>query len=94
MYKKKLILLVNIDDDEKVMSVFSGYFETKNGAPIFEYENDAYLTQILNIGIQVLCGLILLVLVLLTALCMLHRFHSNKHSEQGHDVISLRDSLR
>lgn len=85
---------VNIDDDQKVMSKFSEYFDIQNGAPNFEYANDAYLAQILNIGIQVLCGLILLVLVLLTALCMLHRFHSNKHSDQGHDVISLRDSLR
>lgn len=83
-----------MNDEEKVVSVFSEYFDTQNGAPIFENGSDAHLTQILNIAIQVLCGLILLVLVLLTALCMLHRFHTNKHATQGHDVISLRDSLR
>lgn len=84
---------MNIDDDAKVASAFSDYFDSMSGGPIIDESSDESITKILNLVTQILCGLILLVLVLLTALCVLHRFNTTKHAGQGHDVISLRDSL-
>lgn len=63
-----------------------------SGGALNDVTTEASLSKILNIVTQVLCGLILLVLVLLAALCILHKFHTGK--QQGTDVISLRDSLR
>lgn len=86
--------VVDIDDESEVMSAFSEYFDIMNGGPLIEEEeDDNSIEQILNLVTQILCGLILLVLVLLTALCVMHRVNTKKHASQGHDVISLRDSL-
>lgn len=62
-----------------------------SGGASNDFTSEPQLSKVLNIVTQVLCGLILLVLVLLTALCILHKFHRGK--QQGSDVISLRDSL-
>lgn len=61
------------------------------GEVIGKQEGEDNLTTILHILIIVLSGLIVIVLVLLTTLCVMHRVNSTK--QQGNDVISLRDSL-
>lgn len=76
----------------KTLSAYSEYFDVVSGGALNDSSSEPSLSKILNIVTQVLCGLILLVLVLLTALCILHKFHTGK--QQGSDVISLRDSLR
>lgn len=62
-----------------------------SGSTLPDTYADENLSKMLSILTQVLCGLILLVLVLLTTLCVMHRLNTTK--QQGHDVISLRDSL-
>lgn len=74
------------------MSTFSEYFETRTaGPPPLDEQANEGLSTILNIVTQILCALILLVLVLLTALYFWHRY--SKNAVQGDEVISLRDSL-
>lgn len=82
---------MNIDDERKTLSAYSEYFDVMSGGASHDVISEPHLSKILNIVTQVLCGLILLVLVLLMALCILHKFHRGK--QQGSDVISLRDSL-
>lgn len=62
------------------------------GGPVIDESANDNLATILSIVTQILCGLILFVLVLLTAMCILHRYAKN--AAQGDEVISLRDSLR
>lgn len=81
---------VNTNDNE-VTSAFSEYIPPLNIGSAIDLNQDESLSKILSILTQVLCGLILLVLVLLTTLCVMHRVNSTK--QQGNDVISLRDSL-
>lgn len=85
--------VVNIDEENKTESVFSEYFDTMTAGPSLNVESKNSTSHVLNIVVHVLCVLILLVLFLLMALCFLHRYYS-KHSAQGEEVISLRDSLR
>lgn len=73
------------------MSDFSDYIDAVNMSSARDSGEEENLAKILSILTQVLCGLILLVLVLLTTLCVMHRVNSTK--QQGNDVISLRDSL-
>lgn len=81
---------VKLDDEDKVISAYSSYFETMTGGPIeSSMSNDA---SILNTVTQVLCGMIILCLVLISTLFIWHRY--SKTAAQGDEVISLRDSLR
>lgn len=82
-----------MDNEDKILSTYSDYFETRTaGPPPIDESNGDGLSTVLNIVTQVLCGLILLVLVLLSALYFWHRY--SKNAVQGHENISLRDSLR
>lgn len=82
--------VVKLDDEDKIISAYSGYFETMTGGPVeTTMSGDA---SILNTVTQVLCGMIILCLVLLSTLYIWHRY--SKTAAQGDEVISLRDSLR
>lgn len=81
--------------ENQIVSAYSEYFPVmKAGAPIIPYDEADSFASILNIVIQVLCALILLVLLLVTALCFMHRHYNKKATAQGDELISLRDSLR
>lgn len=83
---------VSKDDNKgEVLTAYSDYMDKLDMATAIDVARDAKLTNILSILTSVVCGLILLVLVLLTTLCVMHRMNSAK--QQGNDVISLRDSL-
>lgn len=90
-YTAFIEVIVNIDDNGHIVSGFSDYADTLSGKSPDERFTDESLEFTLNILTQILCVLILVVLVLLTTLCVMHRLNSRK--QQGHDVISLRDSL-
>lgn len=90
-YTTFIEVIVNIDDNGNIASGFSDYADPLDGKTTDERFSDENLEFTLNILTQVMCALIVLVLVLLTTLCVMHRVHSRK--QQGHDVISLRDSL-
>lgn len=87
-----MIEVIVLIDQHRTASAFSPLFETRTGGapPVMDSEN-AKITAMLNIATQVLCGLILLVLVLLVALYIWHRY--SKSAVQGDEIISLRDSL-
>lgn len=82
---------MNKNDKNETISIFSDYVEPFSSGVEIDEPLEDNLPKILSILTQVLCGLILLVLVLLTTLCVMHRVNTTK--QQGHDVISLRDSL-
>lgn len=87
-------IIVENAQTQSSFSAFSEYFETmKAGAPEFPDSGADDLAAILNISVTILCGLILIVLVLLTTLCCLHRYYS-KNAAQGDEVYTLSDSLR
>lgn len=82
---------MNKDDHTETLSTFSEYIEPVSGGVSIDQYPDDGLSKMLNFLTQILCVLILVVLVLLTTLCVMHRLNTTK--QQGHDVISLRDSL-
>uniref|UniRef100_W4VRM2 protein-tyrosine-phosphatase n=1 Tax=Corethrella appendiculata TaxID=1370023 RepID=W4VRM2_9DIPT len=78
----------------EAISSYSEYFQEMNpGAPPSDGYNSNDLSMILNIVIQILCGLMVIVLLLLMTLCLLHK-HYSKNLSNGDEAISLRDSLR
>lgn len=83
-----------VENAENSISAYSEYFETmKAGAPDYPDMSDFDMEAFLNISVTILCGLILVVLVLLTTLCLLHRYYS-KNAAQADEVYTLSDSLR
>lgn len=87
-------IIVENSQTQNSLSAYSEYFETmKAGAPNFPPNGDFDMEALLNIGVTVLCGLILIVLILLTTLCLLHRYYS-KNAAQADEVYTLSDSLR
>ncbi|XP_055318349.1 tyrosine-protein phosphatase 69D isoform X2 [Sitodiplosis mosellana] len=91
IYSGYIEVIVNKDDKSEVLTTYSEYMDPLNMSTAIDSVQEENLSKILSILTQVLCGLILLVLVLLTTLCVMHRVNSTK--QQGNDVISLRDSL-
>uniref|UniRef100_A0A336KPC3 protein-tyrosine-phosphatase n=1 Tax=Culicoides sonorensis TaxID=179676 RepID=A0A336KPC3_CULSO len=86
-------IIVENAQTQSSMSTFSEYFETmKAGAPDFPDSGTDDLSTILNISVTILCGLILIVLVLLTTLCCLHRYYSKNAGQD--EVYTLTDSIR
>ncbi|XP_055596510.1 tyrosine-protein phosphatase 69D-like [Uranotaenia lowii] len=82
------------DQGLQYMSTFSEYFaEMSAGAPAASELDSKDLSYILNIVIQILCGLILIVLLVLLSLCLLHKHFSKNIAQEG-EAISLGDSLR
>lgn len=82
------------DHGPRYVSAFSEYFQEMNAGAPPPSENDGKdLTFILNIVIQILCGLILIVLIVLLTLCLLHKHFSKNIAQEG-EAISLGDSLR
>lgn len=82
------------DSGPQYISTFSEYFQEMNaGAPSPSELNGKDLSFILNIVIQILCGLILIVLLVLLTLCLLHKHFSKNIAQEG-EAISLGDSLR
>lgn len=82
------------DNGPQYISSFSEYFQEMNaGAPLASDLNGKDLSFILNIVIQILCGLILIVLLVLLTLCLLHKHFSKNIAQEG-EAISLGDSLR
>ncbi|XP_055544651.1 tyrosine-protein phosphatase 69D [Wyeomyia smithii] len=90
-------VVVKSDSDPgeaQYISTFSEYFQEMNaGAPLASDLSGRDLSFILNIVIQILCGLILIVLLVLLTLCLLHKHFSKNIAQEG-EVISLGDSLR
>ena len=80
-------------EGDKLASAYSAYFPVMDASALIIEEPNNDLSLILNIVIQILCGLILIVLLLLMSLCLLHK-HYSKNLHNGEETISLRDSLR
>ncbi|XP_021708822.1 tyrosine-protein phosphatase 69D [Aedes aegypti] len=90
----EVVVKTETDHGPRYVSAFSEYFQEMNaGAPLASEDDGKDLTFILNIVIQILCGLILIVLIVLLTLCLLHKHFSKNIAQEG-EAISLGDSLR
>ncbi|XP_055637992.1 tyrosine-protein phosphatase 69D isoform X2 [Toxorhynchites rutilus septentrionalis] len=90
----EVVVKINNDQGPRYISTFSEYFQEMNaGAPLASDLSGRDLSFILNIVIQILCGLILIVLLVLLTLCLLHKHFSKNIAQEG-EAISLGDSLR
>ncbi|XP_058447776.1 tyrosine-protein phosphatase 69D [Malaya genurostris] len=90
----EVVVKTDGDQGDRYISTFSEYFQEMNaGAPLASDLNGRDLSFILNIVIQILCGLILIVLLVLLSLCLLHKHFSKTIAQEG-ETISLGDSLR
>lgn len=75
----------------ETLTAYSNYFSILNPGP---QVLEAPSTQVLGIVIQILCALILVVLLLLMALCVLHRYTKQVAHAQGIEMITFRNSFR
>lgn len=77
-------------DPNQILAAYSNYLVMMNPGPDVVA---APLDSGLGIFVQVLCGLVVITLLLLTALCLLHRYTKQAHA-QAVEMITFRTSLR
>lgn len=77
-------------NEKRVLAAYSNYLVMMNPGP--EVVAAPPPTG-LGLFVQVLCGLVVVTLLLLTALCILHRYTRQAHA-QAVQVITFRTSLR
>lgn len=84
-------ILVRGANRGETLTAYSNYFAVLTPGPtVFEAPSN----QALGIVIQILCGLILIVVILLMALCLLHRYSKQVAHVQGVEMITFRNSFR
>lgn len=85
-------IIVRGNNKGEVLTTYSNYFNVLTpGPPVVE----APVNQTFGvIVIQVLCGLVLVVLILIMALCLLHRYSKQVAHVQGIEMITFRNSFR
>ena len=77
-------------DENHVMAAYSNYLVMMHPGPeVLE----APISGSIGIVVQILCGLVVVALLLLTALCLLHQYTKQAHA-QAVEMITFRTSLR
>lgn len=83
-------IIVRGNPEPIILAAYSNYLDMMNPGPEVIA---APRTETLSLIFQVLCGLMVLVLFLLTVLCILHRYTKQAHA-QAVEMITFRTSLR
>lgn len=76
--------------DGQVMAAYSNYLVMMNPGPEVVV---AASSGSMGLVVQIFCGLVIVALVLLTALCLLHQYTKQAHA-QAVEMITFRTSLR
>lgn len=76
--------------NDRAMAAYSNYLVMMNPGPEVVI---AEPSSSMGLVVQILCGLVIVAFILLTALCLLHQYTKQAHA-QAVEMITFRTSLR
>lgn len=90
MYSLNKKILVRSNENSDAIVAYSNYLSMMNPGPDLII---ALPPNSMSLLVQILCGLVVISIVLLGALCLLHQFTKQAHA-QAVEMITFRTSLR
>lgn len=90
-------IIVHGNEPNQTMATYSHYMDMQRPAPDPIYYlsvNNMDNAKYLSLALKILCGVVLVAIIFIPAICLLHKYTKQVARAQGAEMITLRNSFR